>query len=78
MHHCFRPHTGKLSSRENGNLNMPTGEKSLLLRCIQCGELYVGSPTNDGELVPDGAASGGRCHECDGDEFESVTVASSG
>jgi hypothetical protein len=55
-------------------MNMPTGETSLLLRCVQCGELYVGSPTNDGDLIPDGAASGGRCHECGGDEFESVTV----
>jgi hypothetical protein len=55
-------------------MNMPTGEKSLLLRCVQCGELYVGSPTNDGDLIPDGAASGGRCHECGSDEFESVTV----
>ena len=59
---------------------MPTGDESLIMCCVECGELYVGSPTNDGDLIPDGAASGGRCHECDGDgdEFESVTVASSG
>jgi hypothetical protein len=55
---------------------MPTGDESLLMRCVQCGELYAGSPTNEGELIPDGSAAGGRCHECDGDEFESVTVAS--
>jgi hypothetical protein len=56
---------------------MPTGEVSLLMRCMQCGELYVGSPTNDGELIPDGAASGGRCHQCGGGEFEQVMLASS-
>jgi hypothetical protein len=55
---------------------MPTGEKGLLMRCIQCGELYAGSPTNAGELVPDGAASGGRCHECGGGEFEEMTATS--
>jgi hypothetical protein len=55
---------------------MPTGENGLLMRCVWCGELYVGSPTSDGDLVPDGAASGGRCHECGGDEFEQVTVGS--
>ncbi|UOO96733.1 hypothetical protein MUK72_14385 (plasmid) [Halococcus dombrowskii] len=53
---------------------MAPGEKRLLLRCVQCGELYVGSPTNDGDLVPDSTASGGRCHECGGDEFEHVTL----
>jgi hypothetical protein len=56
---------------------MPTGENSLLMRCVQCGELYSGSPTDDGELIPDGAASGGRCHYCDGEEFEEMTVGSS-
>jgi hypothetical protein len=56
---------------------MPTGETSLLLHCVQCGELYAGSPTNDGTLLPDGAASGGRCHECGGDEFERITLSSS-
>jgi hypothetical protein len=55
---------------------MPTGETSLLMRCVQCSELYPGSPTNDGELVPDGAASGGRCHQYGGDEFEQVTLPS--
>lgn len=55
---------------------MPTGETSLLLRCVECGELYPGSPNNDGSLIPDGAASGGRCHECGDDEFEPVTLAS--
>ncbi|GAA0452129.1 hypothetical protein GCM10008985_04770 [Halococcus dombrowskii] len=55
-------------------MNMAPGEKRLLLRCVQCGELYVGSPTNDGDLVPDSTASGGRCHECGGDEFEHVTL----
>lgn len=55
---------------------MPTGEKGLLMRCMQCGELYAGSPTNDGKLVPDGAASGGRCHECGGGEFEEMTATS--
>jgi hypothetical protein len=53
---------------------MPTGEPGLVLRCVECGKLYVGSPTNDGDLVPDGVASGGRCHECGGDEFEQITV----
>jgi hypothetical protein len=51
---------------------MPTGEKSWLMRCVQCGELYPGSPTSDGTLIPDGAASGGRCHECGSDEFEQM------
>jgi hypothetical protein len=51
---------------------MPSGEKGLLMRCMQCGELYAGSPTNDGKLVPDGAAAGGQCHECGGDEFEEM------
>jgi|GEM_PF-1259552 len=55
---------------------MPTGDDSQVMRCVQCGELYPGSSTNDGHLVPDGAAAGGRCHECDGDEFERVTFSS--
>jgi hypothetical protein len=59
-------------------MDMPQGEESLLLCCVQCGELYAGSPTDDGTLIPDGAASGGRCHECGNDEFEQVTLASSG
>jgi hypothetical protein len=58
-------------------MDMPQGEESLLLRCVQCGELYAGSPTDDGDFIPDGAASGGRCHACGGDEFERVTLASS-
>jgi predicted nucleic acid-binding Zn-ribbon protein len=58
-------------------MDMPQGEESLLLRCVQCGELYAGSVTNDGDLIPDGAASGGRCHECGGDAFEQVTLAPS-
>jgi hypothetical protein len=53
---------------------MPQCEESLLLRCVQCEELYAGSPTNDGDLLPDGAASGGWCHGCGGDEFERVTL----
>jgi predicted nucleic acid-binding Zn-ribbon protein len=55
---------------------MPSGEKGLLMRCIHCGELYPGSPTSAGELVPDGAAAGGRCHECGGNEFEEMTATS--
>jgi predicted nucleic acid-binding Zn-ribbon protein len=53
---------------------MPKAEESRLLRCIQCGELYAGSATNEGTLLPDGAASGGRCHECGGDAFEQVML----
>lgn len=53
---------------------MPKAEESRLLRCSQCGELYAGSATNDGTLLPDGAANGGRCHECGGDTFEEVTI----
>jgi predicted nucleic acid-binding Zn-ribbon protein len=56
---------------------MPKSEESLLLRCVQCGELYAGSVIDDGTLIPDGAASGGRCHECGGDEFEQVTISPS-
>jgi predicted nucleic acid-binding Zn-ribbon protein len=56
---------------------MPTGDETLLMRCVQCGELYPGSPTNDGELIPDGSAAGGQCHQCGGDEFEQVTLGSS-
>ena len=41
------------------------------------GELYAGSATNDGTLLPDGTASGGRCHEWGGDVFEEVTFAPS-
>jgi predicted nucleic acid-binding Zn-ribbon protein len=52
---------------------MPTGEKGLLMRCVQCGELYPGSLTNDDELMPDGPAAGGKCHQCGSDEFEHVT-----
>jgi hypothetical protein len=58
-------------------MDMPTGEKSLLLHCVQCGELYAGSPTTDGDLIPDGAAGGGRCHECGNDEFDRITLSSS-
>jgi hypothetical protein len=53
---------------------MPKGEESLLLCCVQCEELYAGLVTNDGDLIPDGAAGGGRCHECGNDEFEQVTL----
>lgn len=42
-----------------GTYEYTNGEPGLILRCVECGELYVGSPTNDGDLVPDGAASGG-------------------
>jgi DNA-directed RNA polymerase subunit RPC12/RpoP len=66
-----------LSARERADVDMPTGKKSLLLRCVQCGELYAGSPTNNGDLIPDGAASGGRCHHCGHDEFEQVTLPAS-
>ena len=51
---------------------MARKEESRLLRCLQCGELWPGSATTDGTLIPTGAARGGRCHECDGDEFEQV------
>jgi hypothetical protein len=57
-------------------MDMLQAEGSLLLRCVQCGELCTGSPTADGTLIPDSAASGGRCHECGGDEFGQVTLAS--
>jgi hypothetical protein len=56
---------------------MPKGDESLLLRCVECSELYAGSLTNDGDLVPDGAASGSRCHKCGNDEFEQITLPSS-
>jgi hypothetical protein len=58
-------------------MGMPKGEESLLLCCVQCGKLYAGSATNDGTLLPDGTASGGRCHECGGDDFERVRLAQS-
>lgn len=56
-------------------MSMPTGEPGLILRCVECGELYVGSPTNGGDLIPDSAAAGGRCHECGGEGFEQITLA---
>jgi hypothetical protein len=48
-----------------------------VLRCSQCGDVYPGAVTNDGDLIPVGAASGGRCHECGSDEFERMMVSSS-
>ena len=55
---------------------MPTGEENVFIRCVQCDELYPGSPTNDGELILDGPAAGRQCHQCGGDEFKQVTFAS--
>jgi predicted nucleic acid-binding Zn-ribbon protein len=48
--------------------------KKRFLRCTQCGDVYLGAATNDGDYIPVGSASGGRCHECGGDEFERVTL----
>jgi hypothetical protein len=53
---------------------MPPGEMSLLLWCVQCGELDAGTPTTDADLIPAGTAGSGRCHECGNDTFEQVTV----
>jgi hypothetical protein len=48
-----------------------------MLRCSQCGDLYPGAATNDGELIPVGSASGGKCHHCGSVEFEQVRFTSS-
>jgi hypothetical protein len=55
---------------------MPPDEESRLLCCVQCGQLFPGSRTQDGDLIPNGTVSGGRCHECGGEEFEQVTLSS--
>lgn len=49
----------KIELSWNETVAMPKREESLLLQCTQCSELYAGSSTNDDELIPDGAASGG-------------------
>jgi hypothetical protein len=45
-----------------------------VLRCTQCGDVYPGAATNDGEFIPVGSAGGSRCHECGNGEFEQVTL----
>jgi hypothetical protein len=55
--------------------NWEANEKRVL-RCTQCGDVYPGAATNDGDCIPVGSASGGRCHECGNDEFEEVTLVS--
>ena len=58
------------------NMYMPNWQESekRILRCTQCGGVYPGAATNEDDCIPIGSASGGRCHECGGDEFEQVTL----
>jgi hypothetical protein len=50
------------------------GLESQMLCCIECGQFFPTRDTTDGEVVPAGAARGGRCPTCDGDEFERVSL----
>jgi hypothetical protein len=61
-------------SREKTAGDSADGPASQMLQCGECGQFFAARDTNDGELVPAGAARGGRCPVCDGDEFERVVL----
>jgi predicted nucleic-acid-binding Zn-ribbon protein len=58
-------------------MNMPSKEKTRLLRCGQCGEFYPARSPEKEKLVPSGGSPGGTCKRCGSGEFERVTFASS-
>lgn len=47
------------------------GNQRAFIQCTNCGEIMTGTLTEDGDLIPIGVESGGKCG---GAEFEVVTM----